>query len=60
MEATNRLEELVERYANTLLRAAAAILGDPCEAEDAVQDTSCAIWKSARNFGMKATSGPGC
>ena len=39
MEATNRLEELVERYANTLLRAATAILGDPCEAEDAVQDT---------------------
>jgi len=35
---TNRLETLIERYANTMLRAAAAILGDPYEAEDAVQD----------------------
>ncbi len=34
----NRLEELVERYTNTMLRMAAAILGDPCEAEDVVQD----------------------
>lgn len=39
MEETNRLEEFVERYANTMLRAAAAILGDYHEAEDAVQDT---------------------
>ena len=39
MEHTNRLEELIERYENTLLRAALAILGDPYEAEDAVQDT---------------------
>lgn len=38
MEYTNRLEALIDQYANTLLRAAAAILGDPCEAEDAVQD----------------------
>lgn len=39
MEHTNRLEELIDRYENTLLRAALAILGDPYEAEDAVQDT---------------------
>lgn len=38
MESTNRLEELVERYENTLFRAALAILGDYHEAEDAVQD----------------------
>ena len=39
MEQTNRLEDLVTRYENTLLRAALAILGDVSEAEDAVQDT---------------------
>ena len=38
MEQTNRLEDLVARYENTLLRAALAILGDVSEAEDAVQD----------------------
>lgn len=35
----NRLERLIDQYTNTLLRAAAAILGDWYEAEDAVQDT---------------------
>ena len=39
MEHTNRLETLIDRYENTLLRAALAILGNPFEAEDAVQDT---------------------
>ena len=39
MDHSNRLEELVNRYENTLLRAALAILGDVQEAEDAVQDT---------------------
>ena len=39
MEHPNRLEILIERYENTLYRAALAILGDPTEAEDAVQDT---------------------
>ncbi|MDD6160816.1 MAG: RNA polymerase sigma factor [Oscillospiraceae bacterium] len=38
MERTNRLEQLVEAHGNTLLRTALAILGDPYEAEDAVQD----------------------
>lgn len=35
----NRLEALVRRHENTLYRTALAILGDPQEAEDAVQDT---------------------
>ena len=39
MNDTNRLEALIDRYENTLLRTALAILGDPFEAEDAVQDT---------------------
>ena len=39
MNDTNRLEALIDQYENTLLRAALAILGDPYEAEDAVQDT---------------------
>ena len=36
---SNRLEELIEKYENTLFRAALAILGDVQEAEDAVQET---------------------
>ena len=39
MSHSNRLEELVNSYENTLFRAALAILGDVHEAEDAVQDT---------------------
>ncbi len=39
MDNTNRLETLITKYEHTLLRAALAILGDPYEAEDAVQDT---------------------
>lgn len=39
MERSNRLEELVAKYENTLFRAALAILGDVQEAEDAVQET---------------------
>lgn len=39
MDNTNRLETLIAKYEHTLLRAALAILGDPYEAEDAVQDT---------------------
>lgn len=38
MNEFNRLETLIERHTNAMLRAAAAILGDPYEAEDAVQD----------------------
>ena len=39
MTHSNRLEELVTKYENTLFRAALAILGDVHEAEDAVQET---------------------
>lgn len=39
MEYSNRLEELVTQYKNTLFRAALAILGNVQEAEDTVQDT---------------------
>lgn len=39
MDYSNRLEELVNKYENTLFRAALAILGDAQEAEDAVQET---------------------
>ena len=39
MDRYNRLEELVNKYENTLLRAALAILGNAQEAEDAVQET---------------------
>ena len=39
MNHPNRLEVLVDKYENTLFRAALAILGDRAGAEDAVQDT---------------------
>ena len=39
MDHSNRLEELVAKHEHTLYRAALALLGDPQEAEDAVQDT---------------------
>ena len=38
MTDPNRLELLVKTHEQTLYRAAAAILGDAHEAEDAVQD----------------------
>lgn len=39
MDDTNRLEVLIDKYENILLRTALAILDDPYETEDAVQDT---------------------
>ena len=39
MTESNRLETVIRTYENTLYRAALAILGDPQEAEDVVQDT---------------------
>lgn len=38
MTDPNRLEVLVRTHENTLYRAALSLLGDPQEAEDAVQD----------------------
>ena len=39
MDHSNRLENLVNKHEHTLYRAALAILGDPQDAEDAVQET---------------------
>lgn len=39
MQNAGNLEQLIERYGNTLLRTASAILGDVQEAEDVVQET---------------------
>lgn len=60
VDHSNRLEELVTRYENTLFRTALAILGDVPEAEDAVQDALYATWKNARPSVMQAMSGRGC
>ena len=46
----NRLERLIDQYTNTLLRAAAAILGDWHEAEDAVQDTFLRVLEKELSF----------
>lgn len=39
MDHSNRLEALIDKHEDTLYRAALAILGDPQEAEDVVQET---------------------
>jgi len=39
MDCPDRLEDLINKYENTLFRTALAILGDRAGAEDAVQDT---------------------
>lgn len=46
----NRLENLMDRYENTLYRAALAILGDAHEAEDAVQDAFLRCLEKAPTF----------
>ena len=46
----SRLEFLVNTYEDTLYRAALAILGDVCEAEDAVQDAFLRCWEKAPEF----------
>lgn len=46
----NRLEILIDQYAGTLLRAAAAILGDWHEAEDAVQDAFLRVLEKQPQF----------
>ena len=50
MECSNRLDELVVKYENTLFRAALAILGDVQEAEDAVQDAFLKLMKGGVYF----------
>ena len=46
----SRLEFLVNTYEDALYRAALAILGDRCEAEDAVQDAFLRCWEKAPEF----------
>ena len=50
MTESNRLETVIRAYENTLYRAALAILGDPQEAEDVVQDTFLRLWEKAPIF----------
>ncbi len=47
MTESNWLEEQIRAYENTLYRAALAMLGDPQEAEDVVQDTFLRLWEKA-------------
>ena len=46
----SRLEFLINTHEDTLYRAALAILGDVCEAEDAVQDAFLRCWEKAPEF----------
>lgn len=50
MTESNRLETVIRTYENTLYRAALAILGDPQDAEDVVQDTFLRLWEKAPIF----------
>ena len=50
MTDPNQLEELIRAHQDTLYRAALAILGDPQEAEDAVQDAFLRCWEKAPEF----------
>ncbi len=51
------LETLYQRYSRSVLGLALRRLGDRGRAEDAVQDTFAAIWRSARSY--KPDRGPG-
>ena len=51
------LEALYERYARSVLGLALRRLGDRGRAEDAVQDTFAAVWRSARSY--RPERGPG-
>jgi len=50
MTESNRSETVIRTYENTLYRAVLAILGDPQEAEDVVQDTFLRLWEKAPIF----------
>ena len=50
MTQSNRLEDVIAAYENTLYRAALAILGDPQEAEDVVQEAFLRLWEKAPDF----------
>lgn len=50
MTQSNRLEDVIPAYENTLYRAALAILGDPQEAEDVVQEVFLRLWEKNPAF----------
>ena len=50
MTKSNRLEDVIPAYENTLYRAALAILGDPQEAEDVVQEAFLRLWEKNPEF----------
>ena len=50
MTQSNRLEDVIPAYENTLYRAALAILGDPQEAEDVVQEAFLRLWEKNPEF----------
>ena len=50
MTQSNRLEDVIPAYENTLYRAALAILGDPKEAEDVVQEAFLRLWEKDPAF----------
>src|SRR6476659_11193833 len=53
----NAFEALYRRYSRSVFGLALRRLGDRMSAEDAVQETFAAIWRSARTY--KADRGPG-
>lgn len=50
MTQSNRLEDVIPAYENTLYRAALAILGDLQEAEDVVQEAFLRLWEKNPEF----------
>lgn len=50
MTQSNRLEDVIPAYENTLYRAALAILGDLQEAEDVVQEAFLRLWEKNPAF----------
>ena len=50
MTSSDRLEIMIRTYENTLYRSALAILGDPHEAQDVVQETFLRLWEKAPEF----------
>ena len=50
MTQSNRLEDVIPAYENTLYRDALAILGDPQEAEDVVQEAFLRLWEKDPAF----------
>jgi RNA polymerase sigma-70 factor (ECF subfamily) len=54
---TDAFEELYHRYVRSVFGLALRRLGDRTQAEDAVQETFAAVWRSARSY--RSDRGPG-